>query len=375
MSLTIGLVGARRGLSLIQGVRSVADCQVTAVCDLLPERCAQVAQEYEIPHQFSDYVSMLDSGTVNAVVIATPQFLHAPQAVEALRRDLHVLSEVPAATDLMQCCELLDAVRDSRGIYMISENCCYMTPNVLVREMAHRGLLGELYFAEGEYIHALRELYVTTPWRRRWQSGRNGVTYPTHQLGPVLQWIQDRITSVSCLGSGHHYLDTEGKPYEQEDCILMTCRTARGGMVKVRQDILSERPHITCAYSLQGTEGCYESARSPQETGKVWLKGRSPDNSTWLPLTDFTEEFLPSEMQTPPEEVASAGHGGTDFWVARDFAAAALEQRPPTLDVHFALDITVPGLISEQSIALEGAPIRVPDFRRYVPGSKVLPAV
>lgn len=374
MKLRIGLVGARRGAAYVQGFSSVTDCEIAAICDINPEQLAQAAAQHAVARRFSDYEEMLDSGVVNTVVLGTPQHLHVPQAVAALRRGIHVISEVPAATDLMQCCALVDAVRASSAVYMMAENYTYMLPNVLVRRMAEAGVFGECYFAEGEYVHELKEHNERTPWRRRWQTGRNGNTYPTHSLGPVMQWMKQRITSVCCLGSGHHYRDPRGDQYELEDTTLMLCKTERDSLIKVRLDMLSDRPHNMAYYSLQGTEGCYEAPRGLGDVPKIWLRGRSPDAQSWQPLLDFQDEFLPEEWKNPPAEAAAAGHGGGDFWQARDFARAVLDGRQPEMDLYFALDITVPGLISEQSIALNGAPVRVPDFRKYVTGSNVIPA-
>jgi len=373
VKLEIGLVGAGRGASYVHGFHAVTDCEIAAVCDLDPERLAQAAANLGVEHRFTDYEAMLDSGVANAVVLGTPQNLHAPQAAAALRRGIHVISEVPAATDLMQCCQLVDAVRASSAVYMLAENYTYMLPNVLVRSMAEAGVFGKTYFAEGEYLHELKGLNEITRWRRRWQTGRNGITYPTHSLGPVMQWMKQRITSVCCLGSGHHHRDPRCDLYEQEDTTLMLCKTERDCLIKVRLDMLSNRPHNMTYYSLQGTDGCYEAARGLGDAPKVWLRGRSPDEQTWLPLMDFAAEFLPEEWRNPPEEAVRAGHGGGDYWQARDFARAVIEGRHPEMDVYFALDITVPGLISEQSIALNGAPVRVPDFRQYVTGSNVIP--
>lgn len=375
MKLNFGIAGVRRGRTYIHCLRLLPDCQVVAVCDTDSERLAEVAQQYDVPHSFQDYEQMLESGRINAVVVCTPQFLHAPQAVAALRRNIHVLSEVSAAVDLTQCCQLVDAARASKAIYMMGENACYQVPNLLVRRMVEAGLFGEVYFAEAEYTHNIKDLCERTPWRLRWQTGINGITYPTHQLGPVVQWMKDTITGVACLGSGHHYRDPRGEPYIQEDCILMLGKTKRGSLVKIRQDILSERPHITTAYTLQGTEGCYESSRRRAESdvGHVWLRSRSPNATTWLPLMEFAEEFLPETFRRTMAEVAEAGHGGTDYWVTRHFVESVQEGRPPEMDLYFALDTTVPGIMSQYSIALNGAPVRVPDFREYVTGSGILP--
>jgi len=59
-------------------------------------------------------------------------------------------------------------------------------------------------------------------WRRKWQTGINGVTYGTHSLGPILQWMPgDRVVSVCCAGSGHHYRDPRGAEYEMEDSVTV----------------------------------------------------------------------------------------------------------------------------------------------------------
>jgi hypothetical protein len=66
---------------------------------------------------------------------------------------------------------------------------------------------------------------------------------------------------------------------------------------------------------------------------------------------------------THAEAAQRAGHGGSDFFVIRDFVRAIRAGDQPPIDVYRALDYTVPGLISEQSIAQGGAPLPVPDFR------------
>jgi len=373
MKLKIGLVGVRRGASYIHGFQAVTDCEIAAVCDVVTERAAEAASTLGVANYFDDYEKMLDSGVVNAVVLGTPQNLHAPQAVQALKRDIHVISEVPAATDLMQCCELVDAARASKATYMLAENYNYTKTSVLVRAMADAGVFGDMYFAEGEYVHELKELNEITPWRRRWQTGRNGNTYPTHSLGPVLQWMKQRIVSVCCLGSGHHYRDPRGDEYQLEDTTLMLCKTDVGSLIKVRLDMLSDRPHNMNFHSLQGTNAAYEYSRGMGDVPKIWIKDRSPNAHDWQPLMDYADEFMPEHWKNPPAEALSAGHGGGDYWQAYDFAKAVIQGTTPDMDLYYGLDITVPGLISEQSIALNGAPVRVPDFRKYVSGSKVIP--
>jgi predicted dehydrogenase len=305
---------------------------------------------------------MVDSD-LDIIIVSTPMPLHTPQAIMALERGKHVITEVPSSTDLEQCWQLVQAVEKSGCKYMMAENYTYMKPNVLVRELAKQGLFGEVYFGEGEYIHELKGLNEVTVWRRKWQTGRNGCTYPTHSLGPVLQWFEDRVESVCCMGSGHHYTDPRGDIYENEDSTTVMCKTTRGGQIIIRLDMLSNRPHNLTYYSLQGTKGCYEAPRGFGDNHKIWLEDRH-NEINWHSLWEFEAEFMPDMWRNPPEEALKAGHGGGDYFEIREFVNCVINDTKPPVDVYDALDMTVPGLVSEESINKGGMPMPVPDFRK-----------
>jgi predicted dehydrogenase/ribosomal protein S18 acetylase RimI-like enzyme len=263
------------------------------------------------------------------------------------------------------------ASRKSNAIYMMAENYTYLKPNVLVRELARQGLFGVVYYAEGEYLHELKQLNETTPWRRQWQTGVDGVTYGTHSLGPILQWMPgDRVVRLSCEGSGHHYRDPRGDPYH-DDTAVMLCKTARGVLIKIRVDMLSDRPHAMANYQLQGTDGCYESGRGgPGDRGKLWLRALSSemrwhDVDALLADPAFAEKHLPEIWRHPPPEAVRAGHGGGDFFEVRDFLDAVRGNAPCPIGIHEAMDMTLPGLISQQSIAHGGGWLDVPDSRSW----------
>jgi predicted dehydrogenase len=247
---------------------------------------------------------------------------------------------------------------------MMAENYTYMRPNALVKAIARAGLFGEMYFGEGEYIHELKELNEVTKWRRKWQTGINGCTYPTHSLGPVMQWMNERVVQVMCTGSGHHYRDPRGDEYENEDSISMLCRMERGGLVQIRVDMLSNRPHNMTYYSLQGTTGCYESARGLGDQPKIWLADRC-EQMEWMSLEDLAEEFLPEEWLHPSEAQLKAGHGGGDYLEVQDLVRSIMDDTAPPIGIHEAMDMTLPGLLSQQSIAQGSVWLDVPDSRTW----------
>jgi len=181
-----------------------------------------------------------------------------------------------------------------------------------------------------------------------------------------LQWMPgDRVVSVCCAGSGHHYRDARGDEYENEDTCLMLCKMRSGGLLKIRVDMLSDRPHAMTNYALQGTDGCYESARAAGERNRIWLRSRCPDANTWLDLVDLEDEFLPRRRKELSRQAARTGHGGGDFFELLDFVEAIRDGRPPVVGIHEAMDMTLPGLVSQRSIRQGGAWLDVPDSRTW----------
>jgi hypothetical protein len=123
--LKVGLVG-KRACAFVAGFRSMPQTRITALCELDRALLDTLAERYAIPERYSDYEELLERGRPDIVVLGTPMHLHVPQAVAALARHIHVLSEVTAAVSLEQCRELVRAVRASRATYMMAENYCYM---------------------------------------------------------------------------------------------------------------------------------------------------------------------------------------------------------------------------------------------------------
>ncbi len=366
-NVNVGIVGAAgRGASFRSACEASGLLKIHAVCDTNHEKLEEARVKLGAVEKYDDYGLMLEKSDIQAVILGTPMPLHVPQAIAALERHIHVMSEVPAGVSLEECRRLVAAGRSSKARYMMAENCTYIKSNVLVRELARRGLFGETYYAEGEYIHELKELNEITKWRRKWQTGINGITYGTHSLGPILQWMPgDRVVSVCCAGSGHHYRDPRGDYYENEDSCVMLGKTLKGALIKIRVDMLSDRPHAMTNYSLQGTDGCYESARSDPERGKVWLRSLAKDAHTWLDPAELEERYLPAYWRDASETARQAGHGGGDYFEVLDFMDAIEGNRPCPIGIHEAMDMTLPGLMSQESIRRGRRWLKVPDSREW----------
>jgi predicted dehydrogenase len=363
--LNVGIVGAcGRGASFKAACDTLETIRIHAVCDANIEGLDEAAAKLGASEKYSSYDEMLEKSELDAVIVATPMHFHAPQAVAALEKNLHVLSEVTAAVSIEECHQLVAAQKASRGVYMMAENYTYTKPCVMIRELVQRGEFGAPYYAEGEYLHELKGLNEITTWRRKWQNGIDGITYGTHSLGPILQWMpNDRVSRVCCAGSGHHYRDPRGDEYAQ-DTSVMLCQMESGGLVKIRVDMISDRPHAMNNHQLQGTDGAYESARAPGDKNKIWLRSQG-GLDRWLDLEELEDKFLPDMWRHASETAAKAGHGGGDYFEIVDFVNAVTGKTPPVMGIHEAMDMTLPGLISQQSIAQNGQWLEVPDSRNW----------
>lgn len=364
--LKVGIVGGR-GLSTVLGFNSTPGVKVEALCDLNEDLLNEQAKKYNIPRTFRVYDDMLEAD-IDAVVISTPMQCHFQQTMMAMEAGKHVLSEVTAGVTMDELWWLISCAEKYKKVYMMAENYCYIPENQVLNNMVDKGLFGEVYFGEGEYVHEIKNLAVydnhKTSWRSYWQLGKRGSFYPTHSLGPVMQWFKgDHVKSVTCLGSGWH---TAG--FRQEDTSLTLCQMESGKLIKLRVDCISERPHNMSYYSLQGTKGCYEAPRGLGDDHKVWLKGmdENTDKATWRPLKDFYNEYLPERYKNATEEQKATGHWGADFFVVQDFVDAIMKGTKPAIDVYEACEWTAVGLLSELSIMNGG---RVMDMPKFAPNT------
>src|SRR5699024_5612313 len=106
--LKVGIVGLGRGKRFFHNFSKFRDLvEITAVMDIDEATVTRFKKQHDIPYAFTDYESLLNSGEIDIVVLATPFQFHAEQAILALQRDIHVLSEVTAANSMAECKALL----------------------------------------------------------------------------------------------------------------------------------------------------------------------------------------------------------------------------------------------------------------------------
>ena len=364
--IRIGVVGARRGLGFSAVVQHMQGVTMYALCDMELEKAESLKEKAGAKYVFDDFEQFIECG-IDVAVIASPPEFHVQQAVDALRRNIHVLSEVPATHTINECFELLQAVRSSKAQYMLAENYRYATEVELVRRLVLDGRFGDLYYAEGAYIHDCRNIRRDANGHLTWRANYpSQIMYCTHSLAPVNYWWDNcRITTVIGQDTGPNRYEK----YRTNDCDVALARNEDLGLIIVRADGNSPRPHQMNKFALQGTGGCYESGRVHGEQSNVYFSpgGKTNPEAAWEPLNNYAKDYLPDEWLNPPPEARAGGHGTSEWFMIRDFINAVRENLSPPIDIYAALNCTAPGLYAVASKLQAGLPVSVPDFRAVPP--------
>jgi predicted dehydrogenase len=128
--MKIAIAGA--GFIAAIHARAVQNCgaQVAAVVEKYSDRSATFARQFGISRQYSTVEELLKDGGADAMVIGTPNFLHAPQTLAALKAGIPVLVEKPMAMNAIEAEEMLSASQKS-GVALMVAHCWRFDQDVL----------------------------------------------------------------------------------------------------------------------------------------------------------------------------------------------------------------------------------------------------
>ena len=127
--------------------------QIVAVVDPVEDRARSTAEKYQATAYF-DHKTMLAEAEVDAVVVGSPNALHAPHTIDAFKAGKHVLCEKPMAGTVKEAKAMI-AAADKAGKYlMIGMNQRLMPPHVKAKEILDRGDLGKVLTFETNFKHA-----------------------------------------------------------------------------------------------------------------------------------------------------------------------------------------------------------------------------
>lgn len=354
--LRLGLVGVRRGSSVVGCLKHFDGVEIAAVCDRDEARARAAAETFGDGQAFTDYADLLDA--VDAVVIATPPTLHARMSIQALDAGRHVLCEVPAVDTLAEARALADATARSNATYMFAENSNFSLASMQLANIAAAGLFGEIYHMEAEYLHDVIHLFHDEGGLPTWRHDYEGIKYCTHSIGPLLSISGRTVTRAVAMETGRPNRRVTSSP--RPDASTALFQLDNGGTICYRRDFSSIMPAVRHGhrYFIQGTKGSAEIPFRGDVRGRVYLPEDGRTGGPWTDLTDPSlEQYCPQASQNLPEWAASGGHGTAEYFMLREFLSAIEEGRPPAVGIREALAMTLPGIAALESARNGGAPV------------------
>jgi predicted dehydrogenase len=153
-----GLIGQKRLRAL------KTDHKIVAVADVIPERAEALALQSQGTLAYSDWRAAIDTASVDAVIVATPNNSLAPITAYAVERGKHVLVEKPAATRTADLVPIMEEAERRRVTVQVGFNHRFHPALQKAREIVDSGVLGKLMFIRGRYGHGGRIGY-DREWR------------------------------------------------------------------------------------------------------------------------------------------------------------------------------------------------------------------
>ena len=368
----IGVFGAYRGMTMINVLIKHPEAELVAICDkYVPalEKAGKTAEQAGLRISLYEDFEDFFKHDMDAVVLANYANEHAPFAIRLLKSGRHVLSEVLPCETMAQAVELIEAVEESGLVYAYAENYCYMWHTFEMRERYARGDIGDVMYAEGEYIHDCSAIWpsITYGQRDHWRNNLFPNFYCTHSIGPMLYitgrrpvrvtgFVTQRNATVPPLG------------LKSGECAGIEILTLDNGAICKSVHGHLKREPGSINYEIYGTKGSMESERfkpsyapEGQEAElQVYREGEKLCIGT-------TQRYHPGQQSIAAEMAKKfSSHGGSDFYPTHFFIERILgnpDGEKYSIDVYQAVDMGICGILAYRSTLNGNAPFRVPDLR------------
>ena len=393
----VGLVGlGDRGTGAVRRFPFIEDATIVALCDLMPDRvenAQKILEELGAPraqYEFSGeegYKQLCERDDIDLVYLAVPWQLHTPIAVYAMEHGKHVAIEVPAATSIKECWDLVNTSERTRRHCMMLENCCYDFFELTCLNMIQQGLFGEVVHVEGSYCHNLEPYWdqYQGDWRMIYNKDHHGDVYPTHGIGPICQDLNihrgDRMEILVSMDTdafaGQEIADKRyGKgavaKYANGDNTSTLIRTHNGKSLLVEHNVVTPRPYNRM-YQVTGTKGFAnkypnEGLALGSDLVKAPVAYDDLDAEEYMSDADrdaVMEQYkhpIIKELEEKAREVG--GHGGMDFIMDYRLIYCLKHGLPLDQDVYDAAEWSSLVELTEVSINHGSMPVVMPDFTR-----------
>ena len=194
----IGIKGMGRGH--IRAIGEVEEAELAAICDIDTDAARAAAAELGVPW-YEDYREMYRQGGMDAVSIATPHYLHAPMAIDAMRAGIHAFTEKPISISAREADEMIAAAAETGMKLGVCHNRRPAGLSRALKQIMDQGRLGRVTRVLWSSCGLRTQAYYNSgEWRGTWEQEGGGVliNQTVHDMD-LLQWLVGPVVEVSAI--------------------------------------------------------------------------------------------------------------------------------------------------------------------------------
>ena len=174
--LKIGVIGTGgMGSAHCKWCTELEETELAAVCDIDIDVAKQLGEKYNVPY-YKESSKLIDSGKVDAVIVATPHYFHPPIGIYAMKKGLHFLSEKPLSVTVDQVDKMISVANKTKKVFSVMLQWRTEPTFKKAKEIIEQGKLGKIYRTEMILAWFRTQAYYNTAvWRASWKTEGGGV--------------------------------------------------------------------------------------------------------------------------------------------------------------------------------------------------------
>jgi predicted dehydrogenase len=244
--INIGMVGcgAYAQIAYLPALKKNPHCDLVAICDSDVRKIDHLGAKYHVPNRYQDFQDIVTQSDIHALIIATPNYLHAPMTIAALKYGKHVLCEHPMATNYREAREMVKVAKQTGQKLSIALNNRLRPDVEILKKFINEGELGDIYYTKAGWLIGSRE-WILKPWRvEQLKSGGGAfLSLGIHLLDITLYFLQNK-KPASIFGSIHKK-DPEAEVEDTAMCVIdFTDGTLLS--IEVSWSLLFEKDFLYC---------------------------------------------------------------------------------------------------------------------------------
>ncbi len=361
----VGLIGAgQRGSGLANLLKDVKSIDLVAVCDVVEQNLAK-GISYASPKAkgYSDYQKMLKSKDIDAVIIATPLYLHYQMVLDALDAGKHVYVEKTMTYDIPQAIALVQKMKTSKLVLQVGHQYRYFEMYHQIKEIIDKGWLGTVTHFECQYNRnsdwrrpvSDPKLERTINWRMyKEYSGGVLAELCAHQIDIVNWMLDSHPLKVVGLGGVDYWKDGR----ETYDNVRTIYEYEKGVKSSVTSILSNE--HNGYSMRILGSKATIEVQREkaflyPEATKKQFgivdgVSGATMDNVK-------KGQGMPIEYK-----MAEGKQLDATAYALIDFAACVRSGKKPASNVETGRDVAIAVHMGNDAVAQEKLQLWKPEY-------------